>query len=413
MKRLAITNVTLKEKKYLAYIALNEHRDFVDFQLYPSYGDFLTGSIVIGRVDHVVSNISAAFVRITPELTGYLSFSELSNAVFTRKQSKTAPISEGDELLVQVEKDAVKTKAPVLTTRLTLTGRYAILTRGNTTLGVSKKIDAAKRQTLTELLAKAVNDHLEYNYGIVLRTNAAKVTDDAIAADLSELTDTYRNMLDTCMHLSAYTRLYTPVGDYLRRLQTLRDFDQAAPSGTDAFATGNMEYDGIYTDIPQVYEQIQSFLPYIDSSRLILYNDPALSLGTLYNLSGNIEKLLSNKIWLRSGANIILEQLETLTFIDVNSAKNMKKDKKALAVNKEAAVEAARQLRLRNISGMILIDFINMDDKEQENALIACLKEELKKDVVPCQFIDITKLGLVELTRKKINKSLKEIVDVQ
>lgn len=412
MKRLAITNVTIKEKNYLAYIALNERRDFVDFQLYPSDGVSLTGSIVIGRVDHVVTNISAAFVRITPEITGYLPLSELSNAVFTRKQSKTAPISEGDELLVQIEKDAVKTKAPVLTTKLTLTGRYAILTRGNTTLGVSKKIEALKRQELTGLLTGAVTDNIDYNYGIVLRTNASKVADEAIISDLTELTDTYRGMLDTCTHLSAYTRLYTPIPDYLRRLQTLRDFDRAVVTGASS-GTDSVEYDDIYTDIPQVYEQIRAFLPYIAASRLVLYNDPDLSLGTLYNVPGNIEKLLSNKIWLKSGANIILEQLETLTFIDVNSAKNMKKDKKALAVNKEAAVEAARQLRLRNISGMILIDFINMDDKEQESTLIACLKEELKKDVVPCQFIDITRLGLVELTRKKINKSLKEIVDVQ
>ncbi len=412
MKRLAITNVTIKEKNYLAYIALNERRDFVDFQLYPSDGVSLTGSIVIGRVDHVVTNISAAFVRITPEITGYLPLSELSNAVFTRKQSKTAPISEGDELLVQIEKDAVKTKAPVLTTKLTLTGRYAILTRGNTTLGVSKKIEALKRQELTGLLTGAVTDNIDYNYGIVLRTNASKVADEAIVSDLTELTDTYRGMLDTCTHLSAYTRLYTPIPDYLRRLQTLRDFDRAVVTGASS-GTDSVEYDDIYTDIPQVYEQIRAFLPYIAASRLVLYNDPDLSLGTLYNVPGNIEKLLSNKIWLKSGANIILEQLETLTFIDVNSAKNMKKDKKALAVNKEAAVEAARQLRLRNISGMILIDFINMDDKEQESTLIACLKEELKKDVVPCQFIDITRLGLVELTRKKINKSLKEIVDVQ
>lgn len=413
MKRLAITNVTIKEKNYLAYIALNERRDFVDFQLYPSDGASLTGSIVIGRVDHVVANISAAFVRITPEITGYLPLSELSNAVFTKKQSKNAPISEGDELLVQIEKDAVKTKAPVLTTRLTLTGRYAILTRGNTTLGVSKKIEAVKRQALTGLLIGAVTDNLEYNYGIVLRTNASKVWDEAIVSDLSELTDAYRGMLDTCTRLSAFTRLYTPVPDYLRRLQTLRDFERAMVDADASSGTVGAEYDGIYTDIPQVYEQIRAFLPYIDASRLILYNDPELSLGTLYNVPGNIEKLLSSKIWLKSGANIILEQLETLTFIDVNSAKNMKKDKKALAVNKEAAVEAARQLRLRNISGMILIDFINMDDKEQESALIACLKEELKKDVVPCQFIDITRLGLVELTRKKINKSLKEIVDVK
>ena len=132
-------------------------------------------------------------------------------------------------------------------------------------------------------------------------------------------------------------------------------------------------------------------------------------LSTLYNLNGQIEKLINSRIWLDSGANIIIEQLETLTVIDVNTGKNIsKKPNTILEVNIEAAIEIARQLRLRNISGMIIIDFINMASEEDKKELINALKKEIQKDSVRCTFIDITKLGLVELTRKKVRKSLKD-----
>ena len=124
-----------------------------------------------------------------------------------------------------------------------------------------------------------------------------------------------------------------------------------------------------------------------------------------------MEELLSAKVWLASGANIIIESLETMTVIDVNSGKNQsRKEDTFLAINLEAAREIARQLRLRNISGMIIVDFINLKSQEQKDQLIACIKQELKKDTVPANFIDITKLGLVELTRKKVYKSLREIL---
>ena len=117
-------------------------------------------------------------------------------------------------------------------------------------------------------------------------------------------------------------------------------------------------------------------------------------------------------MWLKSGANLIIEQLETLTFIDINSSKNVsKKEDTLFYINMEAAEEIARQIRLRNLSGMILIDFINMKSKEQEEELIAFLKKQISKDLVPTKFVDITKLGLVELTRKKGYKSLKEILE--
>ena len=151
---------------------------------------------------------------------------------------------------------------------------------------------------------------------------------------------------------------------------------------------------------------------YDDSSKIMRYDDSALSLSTLYGIRGILDDLTSRRVWLDCGGNIIIEQLETLTFIDVNSAKNISpRGNNILNVNIEAAKEIARQLRLRNISGMILIDFINMKSDKDKSELIDMLKQYIKEDNTVCTFVDITKLGLVELTRKKIHKSLKQILE--
>jgi ribonuclease G len=424
MNRLAITEITRNTKTYLAYISLDENRDFVDFELYPKE-DSLLNRIYIGRVESVVSNISAAFVRLSPEQTCFLPLSEITSAIFTKKQSEKKAVCAGDELLVQVTKEAVKTKNPVVSAKLSLSGSYALLTTGNTTLSVSKKLPEKVRTQQHGLLQEICADHLEMGYGIVTRTNSAQVSAEELKADVLALVETYRKMRNRCEHLSAYTNVFCPIPAYIRRLQAIRDFGDTA--GADGTSVGKNSfdgnYDGIYTDLESVYHEIEDYLPYLADKQLLhFYDDKQVSLSTLYNIDGNIDKLLSNRIWLKSGANIIIEQLETLTFIDVNSAKNIKNTKSSkpmkdrlteqmLSINKEAAAEAARALRLRNISGMVIIDFINMDDKAAEESLIAYLKNELKKDVVPCRFVDITQLGLVEITRKKVSRSLKEIVE--
>lgn len=433
--RLAITEISVKQKKFTAYIALNEKRDFVDFELYSS-GRHILNNIYIGRVEYMVENIGAVFVKISAEQTCFLPFNEIKQAIFTKKQSMSKPVCKGDELLVQIVKEAVKTKDPVASTKLTLNGTYAVLTTENTSLSVSKKLPEATRLSYKALLEQLCADHEEMGYGIVLRTNSALAGEEELKADIQLLAEQYTGIIENSRHLSAYTNLYQPYPEYIRRLQTVRGFvgnvaayDAAECDDGSTYdvvahdaASTNMQaaqlYDGIYTDIPEIKAQIEKCLPYLAKQGLVhLYEDPKLSLQTLYHIGGNIERLLSDKVWLPSGANLILEQLETLTFIDVNSAKNLKsskaKDQEAviLSINKEAAKEAARQLRLRNISGMILIDFINFSKKESEEELISYLKSELKQDVVPCKFIDITKLGLVEITRKKVQKSLKEVID--
>ena len=202
--------------------------------------------------------------------------------------------------------------------------------------------------------------------------------------------------MKTGVHEKAGSLLYRNVPGYLAKLK----------------AQDLKEIDRIYTDCPAIYKEISDYMPWLyEKDFLQLYKDDAVSLSTLYHIRGNMEELLNSKVWLPSGANIIIETFETLTIIDVNSGKNQSRKEDAIfQINLEAAREIARQLRLRNISGMIIVDFINLKSQEQKEELIRCIRQELKKDTVPAQFIDITRLGLVELTRKKIYKSLREIL---
>ena len=205
-----------------------------------------------------------------------------------------------------------------------------------------------------------------------------------------------RILKKTGTHQNAGDLVYRNLPGYLARLKA-ENFEKI---------------DLVLTDGQDLYQEICAYLPHlVEEKKVQLYRDDAVSLSTLYHLRGNMQELLSSKVWLDSGANIIIESLETLTVIDVNSGKNRSRREEALfAINVEAAKEIARQLRLRNISGMILVDFINLKKKEQQQKLISVIREELQKDSVPANFIDITRLGLVELTRKKVYKSLREIL---
>lgn len=400
MNRLAITRVSMTEKsnkKHLAYIMLDEKRDFVDFQVFNDE-ESLLNSIYVARVDNIVPNIKAAFVRISPKQVCYLPLEDIKSPLYVKKQSELKDLSIGDEIVVQVTKDAIKTKDPVVSTKLTLAGKYCVLTTDNTSLGVSKKLTESNHFHMSELLRTNVSEQAsEHGFGMIIRTNALEATEDALLADLEETIARFLELKAKSAHQCAFAILEKPETSYIQKLKT-------ADLST---------LDSVFTDEEDIFTEIADKLPYLkDKGLLKLYNDDKVSLSTLYNFRGSVDKLIEKRVWLKSGANIIIEQLETMTVIDVNSGKNISKNETAiLEINKEAAIEIARQLHLRNISGMIIIDFINMKSKEHIDELISILKEQIKKDTVTCTFIDVTKLGLVELTRKKTYKSLKELVE--
>lgn len=394
MNRLAITRLQQKQKEYISYILLNEKREFVDFQLFKDNLSILN-NIYIGRVDNIVSNIQAAFVSISESQKCYLPLEDCKNVFYVKRQSQKNILSIGDLILVQISKEAVKTKDPVATTNLSLHGKYAVLTTGNTSLGVSKKISGDKQKELQDLL-NSMEDEIDSSaYGIVLRTDASLTGNDVIKKDIRNLIDQYEYLTTIQIHRSMHSCVYESMPEYIQRIK----------------ASAWEDIDFLYTDCNDIFETLKNYLPEAYHSKICFYNDEAISLKTLYHIEGNLESLLNNRVWLKSGANLIIEQLETITFIDVNTAKNISKNEKViLNVNKEAATEIARQLRLRNISGMIIVDFINMPDIKMREELISHLKIELSRDVTVCRFLDFTKLGLAEITRKKTYASLKEIV---
>lgn len=271
-----------------------------------------------------------------------------------------------------------------------------MLTTENTSFGISKKITGDKHLHMSELISAYVGQGNEYNYGVIIRTNALEATDQELKADIESVIQRFINIKTKASHQCAFTEMYRPASAYIQKLKSV-DLSKV---------------DGIFTDEMDIYEDIKENLPYLaDKDLLQLYKDDKVSLGTLYNFRGSLDKLLEKRVWLKSGANIIIEQLETLTVIDVNSGKNVSKNDDAiLEINKEAAIEIARQLRLRNISGMIIVDFVNMPSKEAEEELISMFKRVTSQDSVSTQVLDITRLGLVEVTRKKVNKSLIEML---
>ena len=396
MNRLVLSRFEKNNQSFISYILLDENRKFVDFQLFDETNYSLINSIHVARVDKVVPGINAAFVTIGNKQNCYLPLEDATSTIYTNKHSNREGLCSGDEILVQVVKDAIKTKDPVVTTKISIFGNYSVVTTDDTSIGVSKKIP---RETACEIRNKIypmVQDHEKQGYGIIIRTNAKTIGMDVLTKDIENAIARYKSIRQKADHAVLYTKLYSNPAPYMIKLYHL-DFSTI---------------DSVVTDQDDIFEElIDEFNGTDFSEKIKRYDDSAISLSLLYKLSSQIKELCSTQVWLNSGANIIIEQLETLSVIDVNSSKcATKRDSDILKINMEAATEAARQIRLRNISGMIIIDFINMKSKEDENALINHLKSELKKDSITCSFIDITRLGLIEITRKKEYKSLKETI---
>lgn len=392
MNQIVLTRIELNSSKYIIYLELNDNKQIVNLRLSSDDSESILNNIYTARVDNIVPNINSAFVRINQDTNCYLSLNNIRNCIYTHKYSKKEGLCAGDEILVQVVKDAVKTKDYTVSTKLTLYGRYSILTTDNTSISVSKKIDKTYSQEIKTLINDQYTSHEDEGYGLIIRTNAQNITHEELLSDIYELVNLYTSIKEKAAHSSIYSCVYHSPAEYILTLNSVN----------------LSEIERIITDQPDIYALLLQYINSKYADLLSLYQDDMVQLSTLYNINSQLDKLLSKKIWLNSGANIIIEQLETLTVIDVNTAKNQSKKNNFLRINIEAAIEIIRQLKLRNISGMIIIDFINMKNDKDIETLIRTIKSQIQKEDTNCSFIDITKLGLVELTRKKTHKSLKE-----
>lgn len=354
----------------------------------------LIGNIYVGKVKNIVKNIDAAFVEIKKGLLCFLPLSEAENAIFTNHK-EASRLVVGDELLVQVLKDGVKTKAPVVSTNLNFTGRYFVFTtKRKDELGISNKLNAEERKRLQEYVQKKE----EEPFGIIIRTNAKNASEEELDNEYGYLKEVYRNVVNYGIHKTAFSLLMEDEAPYIKQLRNIRQD----------------ELEEIVTDDKNIYEQAFEFLKSHqpgDLDKLRFYEDASYSLWKLYGLETILDDATRTRVWLKSGGYLVIEPTEALTVIDVNTGKydgNKNADATFVKINQEAAIEAAKQLRLRNISGIIIIDFIDMKREADKLDVLSALNNELKKDPLKATLVDMTKLNLAEVTRKKVKKSLRE-----
>ncbi len=390
MNRIVITKINKNNKDLIAYLYYDSNRTVLDFQVFDSLKEPTINSIYIGKVENIIANINAAFVRISKDCVCYLPLEDVVSPIYTQKKARKKELCIGDELFVQVIKEAVKTKAPVITTKLTIHGKYCILTTHNTSVGISHKIRSEKKEKILTMFQTFTDTLNKLNCGVVARTIANDITLEELKTDFENALQKMYEIQMNKIYSECYSKVYDEVPGYIKKVLSI-------PA---------IEYDYIYTDCSKLYEEL------LYHKVSVKHYEDLCSLNALYGINDFIDTLLNRRIWMKSGANIIIEQLETLTIIDVNTAKNISKNGNVtLDVNCEAVTEICKQIRFRNISGIIIIDFINMDIESQQQ-LIEYLKNELKKDSVPFTYVDITKLGLIELTRKKTYQSLKDIIEI-
>lgn len=374
---------------------LLENNREISIDVYDDAPDYCVDEIYVGRVRDIVHNINAAFVEIKPQTVCYMSLNEKFTPLFLNRKN-TDKVCQDDLLLVQVKKEPVKTKAGVVSCGINLSGQNIVLTREMAgTVGVSHKIT---NQTRVKEIKALVTPYVNDDYGFIIRTDAENSTDKEIINSINMLKQEYEELVRIAATRTAHTLMRHTITPVIKNIGAFH------PDETDE----------IVTDLTNVFDEINAYTIQNTKLNVRLYDDKMISLLKLYSVESRIENALKKHVWLKTGGYLIIEPTEAMTVIDVNTGKfdgnGKDREKTFFKINSEAVVEIARQLKLRNISGIIIVDFINMANEENRNEMLALLKAELAKDSVSTVFVDFTRLGLAEITRKKIKRPLYEIL---
>ncbi len=361
--------------------------------------DYALESIYIGKIKNIAKNIGAAFVEIAPGVVCHLALDDMKQPVYTKKGSSKLP-QAGDELLVQISREGMKAKYPSVTTRLTFHGKYVLLTTGKGKNSVSSKLPKAEKERLLSVVA---DRRKAAAYSWLFRTNAGGAPEELLVRDMERLSARYEAMMAHAQYRGCFSCIQKAPAAYLRRLSNLYD----------------SEAEQILTDNRDLYRELEVYLGEYqpeDLGKLSFYQDELLSMEKLYSLETQLSEALRERVWLKSGGYLVIQPTEALTVIDVNTGKfegGKKREEAFLKINREAAAEIARQLRIRNLSGIIIVDFINLEEDASRKLLLDEFESELRKDPVRTTLVDMTKLSLVELTRQKRERPLSEQIHVR
>ena len=344
-------------------------------------------------MSNIVNNINACFVDYGDRLPCYYSLDD--NDIIYADGREHTKLRIGDEIVVQISRDAVKTKNPVGSSELTLRGDYCVVHTGEQ-IGVSNKISSRK---LRDELKDIARNTLPAGIGCIIRTNAVDADPELIKHELNELGGRLTQILKAAATRKCFSCLYRNPPEYIENITFM----------------GSNKLDSLVTDDEEIFHVFEDYIEKKQPGTidLTLHTDTECPLTAIYNLNKEVEGALKERVWLKSGAYLIIQQTEAMVVVDVNTGKAISgrdMEQHMLKVNTEAAIETCRQLRLRNLSGIVVIDFINMKNPDDILRIRDTLIRELADDPVPAKFVDITKLGLIELTRKKLKRPLHEMV---
>ncbi len=401
VKRKIIVNDIAGEKR----IGVIEDDTFVEFFSVRADGNGSLGNIYAAAVRKVVPGMNSAFIEFGGERTGFIhgkdlkpdvSWEELQTGddedpLKDRSWRIEDHIREGQRILVQVVKEPIGQKGARLTTHIVFSGRYAVLMPTVSHVGVSRKItDRARRDALRALGAKV----LSKGYGIILRTAAEQAELSRVEKEIDTLIKQHVNVLNRFKKEKGIKKLYNAHSQLVQLIQN---------TGDDELAEIVVDND---TDYDEAREYLDSFIP--DKLDILKRYNLPYPVFEYYGIEQDIERSFKPKVWMKSGGFLIIEQTEALTVVDVNTGKYLGKESvesTVLKTNLEAVVEIAYQLRLRNVAGIIIVDFIDMRSNASRRKVIDALESALKADSARTTVYPFTRLGLVQITRKRTSES--------
>ena len=379
-----------KDKQNTKTIAIIENGILVEQYIEKEEKERLEGNVYLGKVENILPGMQAAFVNIGEGKNTFIHLRDILPKIDITKNEKVDDsnlnikdfIKRGDPILVQVERDC--NNKPRVSKHLSLVGRYIVLMPETDIITVSQKIEDEKEQKrLKEEIAKILPE----NFGVIIRTSAVNKNINEIQKDINNLIKRWERIKDAKNKEKAPYCIERNNG-IIRKIII------------DTIDNGIAK---ITTNDKNVFEEVQEILKEFEGTKIKLELEEKEDILDTHNIRNQIEKLENRKIWLKCGGFITIDKTEALVAIDVNSGKYTGKESReqtVLKVNKEASVEIAKQLRLRDIGGIIIRDYIDREKEESKKQVIKELRDNLKKDRSKTQILEFTKLNLLEMTRK-------------
>ncbi|MBU1049034.1 ribonuclease E/G [Candidatus Bipolaricaulota bacterium] len=368
--------------------------------------DKIMGNIYRGRIEDVLPGLGSAFVGVGEAKSLFLSRNELNDTILSEAGVKpwqtdipiTNVLKRGQMMTLQVRRDGIGNKNPQGTTKISLPGRFWVYIPTEDRLGVSRRVESVRAQRRIRKVARQIKGPGE---GLIARTAAEWATDEELKHDYDLLVEIWQSVQAAAEKGDHPRLLYKGMG----LVQTILR-DRLGPDVKE-----------IVVDSPFFKEKIASFLDYMrmgSYKKLVHVHEGQESLFDKHKIEEQIQAGLSRRVALAGGGSLVIDETEALIAIDVNTGGDVKHRNQHAAIlntNLEAAEEIARQLRLRQISGIIIVDFVDMESPKDVQQVIDKVKEELKNDRVSADFVDMTALGLVEITRKRQGESLSDMLE--